>query len=274
MFEENMIAKNRMLFSSRIMEFVFRIGKFCPVKKRNFQVYCVGAPRSGTKSLAALFARVCRAAHEPLTRPTLKLVTDFEEGRFDRKTIEKMLIGRDRFLSLEMESSHYLYPLTPVLLDLFEESKFILTTRDPMKWLRSMINKSVSTKRDNWWSEWYQRKFHCDAFHVKNGIDGLRPYLEYWVSHNQFVLENVPKNKLLVLDLESVLKGNLAVVWDFVGLQGVSLCETNVHENRRKYVLDILDVYSEDEVRKLIDDVCGETMVRLGGEIGVLHEKK
>ncbi len=219
MFGENMIAKNKVIFSSGIMELVFRIGKFCPIKKRNFQVCCVGAPRSGTKSLAAIFARMCRAAHEPLARPTLKLVTDFEEGRYDRKTIEKILIGRDRFLSLEMESSHYLYPLAPVLLDLFEKSKFILITRNPVKWLRSMINKSVSTKRDDWWSEWYHRKFHSDAFHIKNGIDGLRPYLEYWVSHNQFVLENIPRNKLLVLDLESVRKGNLAVVWDFVWIK-------------------------------------------------------
>lgn len=269
-----MVLENKVIVRSGVMQFAFGIGRFCPARKRKFQVYCVGVPRSGTKSLAALFSRICRAAHEPLTRPTLQLVADFEEKKFDCNTIKRMILGRDRLLSLEMESSHYIYPLAPILLDLFRESKFVLTYRDPLKWLRSMINKSVSTKRDSWWSEWYHRKFHCETYHVKSGVDGLRPYLEYWVNHNEFILNNIPRSNLLVLDVEDVFRGNLSIVWNFIGLEDVSLCEMGVHENRRKYVLDILDVYSEDEVRKLIDDVCGKTMVSLGREIGVLHERK
>src|SRR5262245_60727386 len=73
---------------------------------RRFHAFGVGTPKSGTRSLAGLFERSFRAAHEPDVEPVVEMMDQMIHGRVDREGLERFFHRRDRRLRLELESSH------------------------------------------------------------------------------------------------------------------------------------------------------------------------
>ena len=107
---------------------------------REFQVYCVGAPKTGSTSLWSMFSYSFRATHEPDVAGTNPLVISWLDNKVGRLELEKALRERDRNLGLELESSHLLGYVSDVIADIFADAKFLITIREPYSWLESRLN--------------------------------------------------------------------------------------------------------------------------------------
>ena len=66
---------------------------------RRFQIYCIGAAKTGTTSMASMFSGKYYAEHEPETKKTNQLVIDYLEKNISREEVSRSLINRDRRLN-------------------------------------------------------------------------------------------------------------------------------------------------------------------------------
>ena len=120
------------------------------LRHRKCHIYCLGAAKTGTTSLAQMLSQARRSAHEPETSKTNRLAIDYLEGVLTKEQVIKQLIKRDRRLNLEFESSHPLAYFADILPDLFQTAKFIITYREPEAWLNSRINFHNGKDPDEW----------------------------------------------------------------------------------------------------------------------------
>lgn len=239
------------------------IAKLIPEKKRNFHVFCVGLPRSGTHSIASLFRHKYRAAHEPYAGTTILLINELFKGKATKKQVTEQLIIRDSILQLELESSHYLYQLIPQLLKLFPESKFILTVREPRSWLESEINKNYKSIDGKMWSRLeslrygrYENSYSNLSLEKMEGVYPVSTYLQYYIDHIDFVLENVPEQKLLVLDTFS-LKKNIGRICEFTGAEMNLLNLSGIHSAKSTWKkIQLKHVLKVEKLDTLIDKYC------------------
>lgn len=73
------------------------------LRRRRFHAYSLGAPKTGTTSIAFLFEQCYSAAHEPLHAGTMEHILGVLRGERSRNEIKRYLRWRDRELYLEME---------------------------------------------------------------------------------------------------------------------------------------------------------------------------
>lgn len=120
------------------------------LRGRKTHVYCIGAAKTGTTSIAQIYNKVYRTAHEPEVEQTTGCVMDYLSGRLSETECAKRLMARDKRLNLEMESSHPLGYFTPLLVSSFPDAKFLVTIRDPRSWIKSRINFHLNKTPPEW----------------------------------------------------------------------------------------------------------------------------
>ncbi len=107
---------------------------------RKIHGFCLGAAKTGTTSVAKMFSRHYRSAHEPKV-PELTLKTELLISKqLNEVQIIQWLHHRDNEMLLEMEASHPLGYFSTWLPQIFPKAKFIVTLRDPLVWLRSRLD--------------------------------------------------------------------------------------------------------------------------------------
>jgi len=206
---------------------------------KRIHVFCVGLPRSGTHSIANIFKPYFRAEHEPFAGVDINFLQSIHEHSINERKIKKYLLVKDRLLQIELESAHYLYNLIPYLVELFPSSKFILTVREPKSWLRSEMNMNVRMYKSSW-SQLEKLRYgkynYPYAFeNIKKipGVYPIRSYLDYYKRHIKTILENVPENRLLVLDTFTI-NDSIGKISNFVGLNSGNLNLKNSHSAKSK----------------------------------------
>ena len=75
-------------------------------RPRYGRVYCAGAPRTGTHSLAAVFARPIRSGHEPRLRAAMKELVAHAVGEQSFDGLRAFVRARDARLRLDINPSH------------------------------------------------------------------------------------------------------------------------------------------------------------------------
>lgn len=123
------------------------------LRPRKFQVFGVGAPKTGTLSLYRLF-QPFRSAHEAHGPETIQLLKQWTENEITEQELRTSLRRRDRAWRLECDVAHFLALFTPSLQDLFPKAKFICTVRAPRSWLRSIIDQCINNERDQLPDAW------------------------------------------------------------------------------------------------------------------------
>jgi hypothetical protein len=106
-------------------------------RTRKIHCFCLGAAKTGTTSLASMFASHYRAAHEPecglVTQAVAKILgepiaaPDSLDKRAEHPDIAAWLRARDRRLNLEVEASHPLGYMAPWLAEVFPDAGFLIT---------------------------------------------------------------------------------------------------------------------------------------------------
>lgn len=175
---------------------------------RRVRCFVVGAEKTGTTSLAGTLAHTLRAAHEPLWTSTVADMFAHYSNNLQDRAFARRLERRDRLLWLEAESSCLLGYCAPFLTDIFGDAKFVLTIRPWQSWLKSAINHHLTHRRGDrsmgmWYAIAYEPhrftyRLHDSPLEVRD-LFPVRSYLGYWRKSIEWVVQSVPRDRLMVL---------------------------------------------------------------------------
>ena len=232
------------------------------VRPRRFHAFGVGMAKSGTHSLSALFGRHHRSAHEPEEHLLIKLILGMANGSTSTADAERYLIVSDKRLKLEMNSSSLNYFVLPSLVELFGDARFIVTVRPPLQWLESMINQQLGLPCPVHWQRLRDLRFGGTARFPereyaleRRGLYTLDGYLSYWARHNRDVLQQVPADRLLVVETNR-LASSLERIAGFVGVPASTLDSNNAHTFKTKQRFDVLSELDRGYLEETAERIC------------------
>ena len=237
--------------------------------ERRFHAFCIGTAKSGTHSIASMFNKFYKSAHEPDSHFMVGVILRKAMGLFSQRELSLFVKKRDERLQLEMEASNLNYYVLDDLLREFPEAKHVLTIRDCYSWLASAINHHLNGLKDA--EHWHlYRDLRYKAPDVKYapqekvlkemGVHPLEGYLIYWAAHNSRVLELVPKEKLLIIRTDEI-SNSAEKMAAFFGIPVGTLDTKQSHEFQapRKFAVlskidpDFLEEKFTQSCRKLMD---------------------
>lgn len=238
------------------------------LQPRKFRVYCIGPPKTGTHSIARVF-EAYRSVHEPHFHDFAHWIEGRWEGTIGREEIEDWLVERDKFLWLECESSHPMAWFADLITDLFPESKFIITIRDCMSWLDSIIDQHINYRQGGqvrrledlfYGSRSDDHRFDALA---KRRVYTLENYLEYWVGHyNRVLREEVLSRAIFVRTKEITERAEELL--EFAGADPAECPEDDhLHAYKAPEKHHIVDEIGRDRVRQHVVRHCGEVIQQL-----------
>lgn len=204
---------------------------------RAFEVFGIGTAKSGTHSLYELCRPRYRSAHEVHSEVLVPLILQNVGDLRDCVEARALLTDVDEGTALEMNSSQLNYYLLPLILRHRPNALFILTIRDCVSWVESLIHHIVSwpIDSDSPWVRFREFRFGTSIAHppeervlAEAGLSTLSGYFEYWSRHNHAILSSVPPERLLVIrtDRLSVHVGTIA---DFLGVHARELTAAAAH---------------------------------------------
>jgi hypothetical protein len=253
-----------------------------PHRARRTRLYCVGAPKSGTHSIAAMFSGV-RSEHEPQRAEVLEKVYAWQDGHIGDQELKAWLRARDRQLALEVDSSSLNFEILDFLLREFPDARYVLTIRDCYSWCNSAINHTARYRGrlDALWLPIRQSRYRPDVFtHAPeeqllkdNGFYTLDGYFSYWTRHNTEVIEKVAPDRLLVIRTDQIPERAFEIA-DFAGLPRRAIRPERTHEYKNPTKHPILRQIDRKFVEAKVEKHCRQLMTRFFPEIKSLDEAR
>lgn len=260
--------------------------RVAPPPPRRLHVYGVGAPKSGTHSLANLFTPTYRAAHEPRAALTIVHLLRYLQGDTRAETVARLLRARDRWLNLEVEAAHYLGFVAGELAQTFPEARFVLTIREPYSWLTSAVNQSIYNyanphpDRAVWLAlsdyRYGRHGFDYDAeeapLRAYGGVYPIGSYLGYWTAHTEAVLDAVPEDRLLVMRTHE-LRTRSADLARFLDIPSETLSLEKAHAFARPVkTVEVHEVVDHGYLEAEVARRCGPLMERFFPEVRTVDD--
>jgi len=235
---------------------------------RRFHVYCVGSAKSGTHSIASIFAQNYASSHEPEHSSLIQAILARAAGELSDRRLSALLADRDERLRLEMDSSQLNGSVIAHLAALFPASRFILTIRDVYSFVNSAIDHHMARAggSENW-RRMNQHKFggfpHTphDRILEEKGLYPLNGYLAYWSRHNQCVLRAVSPDRLLIVRTNEIGQ-SMERIAGFAGVDIQTLDRTSSHAYPAVQKLNVLATLDRAYVEDRVHDHCHATMTR------------
>jgi Sulfotransferase domain len=212
-------------------------------RHRRFRVYNVGIAKTGTQSVASIFANY-RSLHELLFPDTVETIARRAKGTLDESAFREFVRWRDGLARLDVDSSSYNAHYVDVLADEFPDAKFIFVIRDCWSWLDSMLNMGLQFGKDmpDWMIE-HCRTILGPEFAPRIGADLPRRMpsmaqagLSYWSWLNEFVVKHLPTERSIVVRTAE-LSTSLNRLAAFVGVPEETLRHDlrHVHRGQVRY---------------------------------------
>ena len=239
-------------------------------RSRRTRLYCVGAPRTGTHSIAAMFDAAIRSGHEPAFRATTKKVLEHHRGDISFDELRSFVERRDRKLGLDVDSSHVNAFLIDAFLAEFEDARFLLTIRDCWSWTDSAINHSLNS------SSWSQRdreylEFYFDSANMRYSrydeclklrrLPSIDCYLATWSRHNNRVLSSIPPERLLVVRTGEI-SASLPQIAQFAGVAEAHIDPGRSARGTARARHGILGGIDPSYLEQRAAELCGPLMQR------------
>jgi Sulfotransferase domain len=224
--------------------------------------------------VAEIFGRRYRAAHEPGYEQLIEMIFDAARGAADQARLGEFITARDGRLRLELECSHPLFHLLDALLAAFDDAKFILTIRDCYSWLDSQMNNQLAYIEGRHWRSFGEFKYRGEtARHPKEeeilsrfGLYTLDGYLAAWASHNNKVLNTVPRERLLVIRTQDIAKDMTAIA-DFLGVPPSHLDSARAYSFKGEKKFHLLSKLDEQYLEEKVNMYCRPLMDRYFPEV-------
>ena len=197
-----------------------------------------------------------------MVRETNRLVIDFLEGDLTTEEVAQCLLERDEKLRLEIESSHPLGYFSGILASVFPEARFVVTIRDPMKWLQSRLNYDYSVKPSEW-QEYRDYFWNSDKYQLSPeesvlkdyDLQSLDVYLQQYSDHYRRVLSEVPEDRMLIVRTCDIDE-RLTEIAEFIGADPILVAP--VHTNERSTKISALDEIPVEFGKEKIRFHCGD----------------
>ena len=246
-----------------------------PEPHLRFKAYGVGMAKTGTVSIHTIFrkAQYRCAEHEPESRFLTNKILAFYNGKINTNEFTRYVKHRDRRLALEIDVSHLNYHLLDILVNEFNEAKFILTIRDCYSWVDSIINHWLSVPmliERRWWGAirakmadyWFKHDLFKHAKEEKiladKGLYTLDGYFSHWREHNSRVLAIVPEERLLVVKTKEIDQ-SISRIEKFLGITQGTLPH-NIRENVRIKKFNVLSQIDKDFLEEKANFHCKDLM--------------
>lgn len=231
---------------------------------RQLRVYCLGAAKTGTTSFAGMFAENYRSEHEPNVPDLTSHVINYHKGKLSAQECKAWLLARDKSLNLDVEASHPLGYMAPLLADIYPEAKFVITYREPLAWLRSRLDFHKIVQPTDWkvyrdyiWAKGHQGYDAEESILEKNGLYSLDAYLSQYAEQYKILFESLPEERTLVIKTNELNNSKLALA------NFLDIAESNIeikHMNKVDEKLNILDEINGEYVTAKINKHCTEVM--------------
>lgn len=245
---------------------------------RRFHAFAPGPPRTGTHSIAGMFAASYRSFHEPLPLGQIDALRKFTKGRYSLTRYQRILTQRDRILQLEMEANWMQGFTLKFLPSLFPQAKFLITWRQPQSWLRSVLNMHYNILtdrgpiRDCWFYAWKNLYFgpripadfaSWEQPLLDAGLLPIRAYLDTWAWHYENAL-CLPTSRTLHLPLDQ-LSNSANTIANFLDIDPCSLDTERSHEGTiasSSPTVNWLDKLPADALEGLLQEICTPVLDR------------
>jgi transcriptional regulator with XRE-family HTH domain len=240
---------------------------------REFHVYGAGIGKSGTMSLARIFARYT-TWHEFLSEQTMRRVLAKGDSAENDEAMDEFLRARDRLGNLELDSAGYHANYIEHLVRIYPDAKFIVTVRDCYSWLDSFLNTILNDVPN--WPDWHFEGVYGSNFgltretitskakltaQLPNIMDSL---LRAWAHPHRRIFAAVPKRRMLVLRTQGI-SGSLSELAQFVGVPEASLdgemSLANVRPVEQRHHL--LESINEGVIEECVERTCSDLMTSL-----------
>jgi hypothetical protein len=242
---------------------------------RTHQVYGVGTGKSGTHSIASMFQFQLHVAHEPAVEELINHIVGVETGSIDRSSTDQFLLERDRRLGLELDSSGLNHWVAGRLVKIFPHSKFILTIREPLSWLDSVINHQLARQdTDAWrssvaWRKYREFRYRLDlhphppeevALKERN-LYSLDGYFSGWAQANRMVLDHVPPDRLFVVRTDRI-SATCDEIAAFIGVPKRPEHKLKSHSFKASKKFGVLELIDPDHLQRRMAAHCRDLVDR------------
>lgn len=229
---------------------------------KRLNLYCVGMPRSGTHSIAHMFAKNFRSKHEPFSGPTIKWLMRMKKNQYPDVEIRDYIFFRKLYMDLDLESAHYLCFIIHKLVPFDKDAKFIFTIRDPVSWLNSEINMNLKTGQQGVWYKYQKFKYgnydyKYESMFLKNTPElfPLSSYLGYYKFHIKSILQNIPNHRLLILDTYEISHSTNKIS-AFAGIDIQMLNQNKSHVSKGGKIVNIREKIDQKLISDKVKEHC------------------
>jgi len=234
-------------------------------RTRPFHAFGLGAAKTGTTSLAGMFATHYHSAHEPSVAELITRAPALDARELD--DVDGFLRRRDRQLWLDVEVSHPLVHVAHRLPHVFPDARFVVTVRHPADWWPSLASHIAGGKTTDLWTGYRDYRFGGfeytthDAPLEAAGVYPLSALLSWWDHHYRVVLDALPPNRTIIVETAD-LAGRAPEIATFVGATDLDVGHAHLHrrEDPRFGAASLDPGY----VTASVERICGATVRRLG----------
>lgn len=162
--------------------------------KPKTKAYYISATKKRSTSLVAMLQSNHKSTYELETERVNQIVVNRLEGNIINLELKRILMKRNRRLNLELKSAHSLGYMSHVLSEVFLDSKFVITIKDPYSWLKSQLNFYYRFDPPAWkfYREYFWLKRHSkyapeEALLEETGLCSLDICLQPCLNHYRHV---------------------------------------------------------------------------------------
>jgi hypothetical protein len=225
------------------------------------RIFGIGAPKTGTHTLAALFTNQVRAGHELDAKDIISRLLKYTDSA-PYPGLLRYLANRDKVRSLQLDvSSVYLHLLTD-LQQLFPQSKYILTVRHPCRWVRSLVDHQLRWPARKTWRKFQEYRFGGNVVYhpeesalQQKGLYPLGNYFQYWAKTILNSIAGVTSERLLIIETEKINLRKQALA-EFCELPRRCLSPEDIHKRKNSLRTGMIESLDQDFVRNTCIEHC------------------
>jgi hypothetical protein len=243
--------------------------RVCPILRRNgVRIFGVGAAKTGTHTIGEMFKGIVPAAHERDAEELINLMLESKATGSNVRLVERLL-ARDCQHGLKIDSSHVNVYLIEELEGLFPDSRYILTLRQPLHWLRSFVDHSLGQGASDAWMRFRDFRFGATINHPpqeaplsERDLYTLVGYLHYWRDAIERIITLIPPERLLIVQTEDIGK-RIDEIAAFCGVPLRGRAPKTTHAFPARHRFGVLDEVDRDYLIATCEANVGETARRV-----------